>query len=63
MCVGNFVSRNEDSKLGHRLFTYVLNEAERAKNKQTTSRLFCHTAVLVRVILKICYAFKFLSHG
>ncbi|GKC35622.1 hypothetical protein Tco_1048006, partial [Tanacetum coccineum] len=29
------------------MFTYVLNDAERSKNKQTAPRLFCHTAMLV----------------
>ncbi|GJV17991.1 ulp1 protease family, C-terminal catalytic domain-containing protein [Tanacetum coccineum] len=34
------------------MFTHVLNDAERSKNKQTTPRLFCHTAVLTSEMLK-----------
>ncbi|GJX04119.1 hypothetical protein Tco_0190035 [Tanacetum coccineum] len=29
------------------MFTHVLNDAERSRNKQTVTRLFCHTAMLV----------------
>ncbi|GKA61580.1 hypothetical protein Tco_0760987 [Tanacetum coccineum] len=34
------------------MFTYVLNVAERSKNKQTAPRLFCHTAMLTSDMLK-----------
>nr|GEV03794.1 DNA polymerase alpha catalytic subunit [Tanacetum cinerariifolium] len=34
------------------MFTHVLNDAERSKNKQTTPRLFYHTVVLTSEMLK-----------
>ncbi|GKC93728.1 hypothetical protein Tco_1159170, partial [Tanacetum coccineum] len=34
------------------MFTHVLNDAERSRNKQTVTRLFCHTAMLTSEMLK-----------
>nr|GEU81929.1 hypothetical protein [Tanacetum cinerariifolium] len=38
------------------MFTHVLNDTERSKNKQTTTRLFYHTAMLTSEMLKWKYS-------
>ena len=37
------------------MFTHVLNDAEKNINKNTPTRLFCHTTMVVRFIWVILY--------